>query len=198
MKSKWLILFLFCMASAHAQMYRWVDADGRVIYSDQPPPPSVKKIQKKSGVADGAGVPGLNYALAEASRNFPVTLYTSSGCAPCDDGRALLKKRGIPYSEKTVSSNEDVVRMKQAGGTGQMPFLTVGRNTQTGFEAGAWNATLTVAGYPETSQLPSNYKFAAPIPAAPSPVPAEKPASTPKPATSPPPAQEPTPPGFRF
>jgi glutaredoxin len=198
MKLKWPILFLFCIASAHAQMYRWVDANGRVTYSDTPPPPSAVKQQKKPIPSDEQESSGMPYALSEAAKNFPVTLYTSTGCAPCDEGRALLKKRGIPFSEKTVSSSEDIERMKRAGGNGRLPFLTVGRNSQTGFEAGAWDATLTSAGYPETSQLPSNYSFSSPEPAAPPPPPVETPQAAPPPAAPNPPAQGTTIPGFRF
>jgi len=37
MKPYWLLLFLF-LAPAQAEIYRWVDADGNVIYSDEPHP----------------------------------------------------------------------------------------------------------------------------------------------------------------
>ncbi len=198
MKFKWPILFLFCIASAHAQMYRWVDANGKVNYSDQPPPRSVAKPQKKSAAIGESDANGLNYSLREAVRNFPVTMYASGDCAPCDEGRALLKKRGVPFSEKTVTTSEDLDRVKKAGGTAQLPFLTIGRNSQTGFSAEAWNAALTSAGYPESSQLPANYRFASPTPAAPPPLPDEKPVEEPKPAAPPPPAQGTTIPGFRF
>ena len=198
MRLKWPILLLFFIASAHAQMYRWVDADGKVTYSDKQPPASVVKQQQKSIPSGEVSGDGLNYSLSELAKNFPVTLHTSSDCAPCNDGRTLLKKRGIPFSERTISSNEDIAQMKQAGGDGRLPFLTVGRNSQAGFEASAWNVVLTSAGYPETSQLPTNYQFSAPQPAAPSPSQEKKPVEIPKPATEPPPAQGTSLPGFRF
>lgn len=199
MKLKWPLLFLFFIASAHAQVYRWVDADGRVTYSDKPPPASMAKQQQKSIDSDETTVSGLNYSLSELAKNFPVMLYTSSECAPCDEGRLLLKNRGIPFSEKTINSNEDIARMKQAGGDGRIPFLTVGRNSHSGFDSSAWNGTLTAVGYPETSQLPANYQFSAPQPAAPLPAPPQKSVdAAPQPATAPPPAQGTTIPGFRF
>ena len=39
-------------ATASAQMYRWVDKDGKVYYTDTPPPAAAKSVQKR---ADGAG-----------------------------------------------------------------------------------------------------------------------------------------------
>jgi hypothetical protein len=199
MKLKWPLLFVLCVASAHAQMYRWVDANGKVNYSDSPPPSSAVKQQKKLNIADNTDNSGFTYALSEAVKNHPVTLYTSSNCTPCDDGRALLKKRGIPYSEKTVITNEDIAHLKQVGGDGRLPFLKVGRNGQTGFDTGIWNASLTSAGYPETSQLPPNYRFSAPEPAVPPP-PVQKPTAPLPPTNTVPdqPASGSTLPGFRF
>jgi len=37
MKLLWLLLFLFLLP-AHAEIYRWVDANGNVVYSDEPHP----------------------------------------------------------------------------------------------------------------------------------------------------------------
>jgi len=41
----WVLLSLVSM-SASAQLYKWVDADGKVHYSDRPPPASAKQEQK--------------------------------------------------------------------------------------------------------------------------------------------------------
>ncbi|MBS1169661.1 MAG: hypothetical protein H6R01_579 [Burkholderiaceae bacterium] len=201
MKTRRLILFLLftaVTAGAQAQMYRWVDSSGRVTYSDQPPPASVKAQKKKLAARGDDG--GLTYSLSQAVKSNPVTLYTASGCAACDEGRALLKNRGIPFTEKTISNNADAERMKQAGGDGRLPFLIVGRNSQAGFEAGSWDAALTAAGYPETSQLPANYRYAPAQSAAP---PAEKPTENGQPQPvpqqrSPQPSNGSAPPGFRF
>ena len=167
MKRVWPLLLLFFAASAYAQMYRWVDADGKVTYGDMPP--TVAKSKKVPlASSDNSGV-SLNFALTQAVNNFPVTIYTSLDCASCDEGRALLKMRGIPFTEKTVRNNADLEQVKQAGGSTRFPFLTIGRHFQTGFEPASWNAELTVAGYPEKSQLPSNYQYPAALPAAPTP-----------------------------
>ncbi|MBS1186371.1 MAG: hypothetical protein H6R04_389 [Burkholderiaceae bacterium] len=200
MKTRWLVLFLLftaVTAGAQAQMYRWVDSSGRVTYSDQPPPASVKAQKKK--VAGRGDDGGLTYSLSQAVKNNPVTLYSASGCGACDEGRTLLKNRGIPFVEKTINNSADAERMKQAGGDGRLPFLTVGRNSQAGFEAGSWDAALTAAGYPETSQLPANYRYAPPQSAAP---PVEKAAEAEKPPVRQPRSPQPTngnaTPGFRF
>ena len=150
---------LLCMAGASAQMFKWVDDKGVVHYSDTPPPPSQKKVELKSFNSGGAAV-DLPFELAEAVRNAPVTLYTTSQCAACDQGRSLLQGRGIPFSEKTVTSNDDQKMLGEAGSPGQLPLLVVGSNKLIGFESGAWTQALSDAAYPAQRMLPANYRYA--------------------------------------
>lgn len=202
------LALLLCAGAASAQMYKWVDANGKTHFTDQPPPASAKTAQiKATGGARGAVQ--LPYALAQATRNYPVTLFTSTPCGVCDQGRNFLKARGIPFSEKTVSTGADEEKLKEAGGGNSLPFLTVGSAKATGFESGAWDTMLNVALYPPTKILPASYQYPAAVSAAPTPPKAQEPdreaarlaaaeqeekrrkeATAPKAAT--------TPPGFQF
>jgi glutaredoxin len=148
----------------------------------------------------------LPFELVHATKNHPVTLYTTRNCAPCDDGRKLLSQRGIPFNEKTVNTNDDILQFRQVAGDSQLPVLAVGRQKELGFESSVWNTALTAAGYPETSRLPKTYQNPPAQAAAPKTEPmAEQPtekaaksrAATP-PATELPPAVGNAPPGFRF
>jgi glutaredoxin len=202
-----LLSLLLCLASAHAQLYKWVGPDGKVNYTDAPPPPSASKVEQKAISGGGSGYGDLPYEVSEAVKASPVTLYTTANCPACDEGRRMLNQRGIPFKEKTVTSNEDIAQVKQAGGTSQLPFLTIGRGKQTGFQADTWGAALTVAAYPETSKLPKTYRSPAAEPAAPKPVAVAKrdqknESGAAAPAAAPsgdvPPATGNAPPGFRF
>jgi glutaredoxin len=157
---------LLCAASASAQVYKWKDAKGLTHFSDAPPPPTVRQAEVKT-YAGGEGGPVLPYVLVQAARNNPVTLYTASLCGPCDQARSFLQRRGIPYSEKSISNGEDQKKLKEAGGDGQLPFLLVGHRKLAGFLASAWNAALDAASYPSESVLPRGYQFAQTTPAAP-------------------------------
>ncbi len=160
---------MLAAASATAQ-YKYTGPDGRVIYSDQPPPPGAKGVQKPVAAAaasSGGATPGLPYALQQATKSFPVTLYTTSDCDACNQGRNLLNKRGIPFAEKTVRTPEDIKMFKEATKAEQVPVMMVGSNRQVGFEEGAWNGALTVAGYPPNNVLPAGFKNAPALPAAP-------------------------------
>jgi glutaredoxin len=199
-----LLLCLLVAAAANAQqLYKWVGPDGKITYSDIPPPPAAKQVEAKTVSFGGPATSNLPFELAEAVRNNPVTLYSAPQCAPCDSGRTLLTSRGIPFTEKTVTTNEDIAQLRLVGGDAQLPLLVVGQNKQKGFESSAWSASLTAAGYPEASKLPGNYRNPPPVAAA---LPAK---SIPvnqatneqvanKPAEDLPPAIGNAPPGFRF
>lgn len=164
--SLFCLLFL-SLTGAHAEMYKWVDSTGKMHFGDQVPPISATQIQKKTVAPEAAGQPNLPYVLALAVKNNPVIFYTASNCLPCDEGRVLLKKRGIPFVEKTVNTNEDAIKMKQVSGDTRLPLLIVGSEKKIGFDANRWQSMLTSAGYPEFSQLPANYLHAPAEPAAP-------------------------------
>ena len=160
-----LVLLLLCAAgAAQAQMYKWKDAKGVTHYTDTPPPSGAAAAAMKSY---GAPSPSLPFELAEPAKARPVTLYTTTGCAACDEARTMLRARGIPFAEKTVNSNEDHAALKRAGSNGQLPLLLVGRSKTVGFEQLAWDTMLTDAGYPLTRVLPAGYQWPAPAPASP-------------------------------
>jgi glutaredoxin len=153
-----LLICLLYAAGAHAQMYKWVGPDGKITYSDTPPPATAKQVERKNLQDGGISVADLPFELAEAVRNNPVTLYTTANCGACDSARSLLNRRGVPFKEKTITSADDISKLHDAGGESQLPFVTVGRSKQQGFESGAWNSLLSAAGYPESSILPRNYQ----------------------------------------
>ena len=87
---------------------------------------------------------------------------------PCTTGRNLLINRGIPFSEKTVESNDDIAALQRLASAGSLPLLTIGGQQLKGYSDSEWTQYLDAAGYPKTSQLPSSYRrpAAAPLVAA--------------------------------
>lgn len=203
----WSSLFLLCAASAHAQLYKWVGPDGKVSYSDTPPPAVVRQVETKSLAVGQVNTSGFPYELAQAVKGHPVTLYTAAECNVCNEGRSFLNARGIPFSEKTVSSADDIVQFKKISSDGKLPVLHVGRSKEIGFEESLWNTALTAAGYPASSRLPRTYRNPPPTalvdpqkPVASAAVPAKNEAETLAAPTAVdlPPATGNAPPGFRF
>ncbi|HEX6319970.1 MAG TPA: DUF4124 domain-containing protein [Burkholderiales bacterium] len=143
-------------AAASAQLYRWTDEKGRVHITDTPPPPSARNVQRKGADARPGVSAQTPFALTEAIKNFPATLYTSPSCkAPCADARAALNKRGVPFKEVQVWNDETNAELKQVSGATDVPTLVVGRSVQVGYEPGAFNALLDAARYPKAGAVPA-------------------------------------------
>ncbi len=139
-------------ANATAQAYRWVDKEGHVHYTDSPPPPDASKIERKNFRGGGPESANLPYATQVAATNFPVTLYVAADCgASCDDARALLVKRSVPFREINVATREQLDEVKKLSGNTRLPTLLVGKDVQTGFNEGGYNGLLDAAGYPSTT-----------------------------------------------
>ena len=169
---RWVLFPIFALAcvAAQADLYRWVDADGKVQYSDQLPPANIKQVEKIKAMGGKPSDAPLPYALQQAVKNFPVTLYSSECGDACTRARQLLMKRGIPYTEvdATEPKAQDELR-KLTGGPVEVPFLQVGRDALRGFVEGKWNTSLDAAGYPPTAVIPPRLpsKLAKPAGAAP-------------------------------
>jgi glutaredoxin len=151
-------------AGAGQQMYRWTGADGRVYYTDKAPPADAKAVERKK-LGDRAGTGPLPYALLQATKAFPVTLFTTDCGDACDAARKLLERRGIPHAEKNARDEPVQAELKKLTGVDEIdvPLLVVGKTIVRGWEEAQWNAALDAANYPKTSQLP---KSRAPKPAA--------------------------------
>lgn len=146
-----LLLCLISVANA-AELYKYVDKDGRITYSDMPPPREAKKVEKKA-VGEAPADAALPYTTREAAKKFPVLLYANDCGEPCRLARQLLEKRGVPYSPKDPSTSEaDAAALTKLVGALEVPTLVVGKLKHLkGFEAGAWNSMLDQAGYPKTN-----------------------------------------------
>lgn len=161
------LLLAIAMAPALAQgVYRIVGPDGRVTFSDQPPAADTAPRAPASGSAAAApaGNAPLPFALRQVVSRYPVTFYSSPDCAPCNSGRNLLNARGIPYTEKTITTANDADALKRLSGDASLPFLTIGAQQIKGYSDTEWSQFLNAAGYPAQSALPAGYRRPDPSP----------------------------------
>jgi hypothetical protein len=144
-----------CTLARAQEVFRWVDRDGGVHYSDNPPPVYAhNQEQKRLGTGASAGN-GLPFAVRRAADRNPVTLFATADCGePCLSGRALLNQRHIPFAEKMVQTFNDAEALKETMGGRDpvVPSLIVGKQTARGFQGAVWSALLDAAGYPKAPQ----------------------------------------------
>jgi glutaredoxin len=200
-------LVLACFASPGHALYKVVGPDGTVTYTDRPPPASIGRPVPMGGRDSGANeaaaaLANLPLELRQVVARYPVTLYTSTDCAPCDSARRLLASRGIPFSERRVLNDDDAEALNRLTGGRSVPTLMIGTQALRGYADSDWHSYLDAAGYPRESRLPRGYQQPAATPLverqAEAAAPAPRPATPPPAEPAAPPPLPPSPTGIRF
>lgn len=152
--------------ASQAQVFRIVGPDGKVTFTDRPPADAraAPQVAARGSNSGGSSMATLPAELRSAASRFPVTLYTAADCAPCLTARNFLAQRGVPYTEKTVTTGDDAKALQNLSGEVRLPFATIGGQHIRGFAEPEWSQYLDAAGYPKTSQLPPSWRNPAPTP----------------------------------
>src|SRR5262249_52500497 len=141
-------VFALPEATAQTNVYRWVDKDGKVHFTDTPPAEEARNVTEK--ILGGGGQDlQLPFATRDAMRRNPVTYYPSPDCTDeCAPGRAYLTARGIPFAERNARNKADADVVQSLVGALVVPILTIGGTPYKGFNEETWSAALDGAGYP--------------------------------------------------
>ena len=108
MKPTLILLMMLAMQPVLAgELYRWVDANGKVHYGDVPAN-DAQQLEVKKYAAPVVS-PASDSALEKAKKDFPVTLYVIRNCGnACTLARNLLARYKIPYKEVMLKNQQDV------------------------------------------------------------------------------------------
>jgi len=160
------------------QVFRYVDKDGKVVYSDRSPPTDSKDVQAKRLSPNFIENNTTPIAVTQAAEKFPVTLYTFQCGTVCENAEGLLNRRGVPFTTVNVEDARGAEQLKKLTGEQQAPVLLVGdKLVAKGFNEARWTAMLDEAGYPKSA--PRRVTTKVPAEAAPAPPPAAAPAAVP-------------------
>ena len=96
------MVLLAAATLAQAQTYRSTDDKGRVQFGDTPPKgakPAAGAPREAAAEAEPAQQQ-TPYEVQRAQKDFPVTVFSAPICKePCDQARAALNKRGVPFTD---------------------------------------------------------------------------------------------------
>ena len=147
----WMVLLAACALPAAAGVYKWTDTEGRVHYSDSPPPDrkadQVKiKVRSITGPATVSALPAAAKKPASSAGKERVRMYTTAWCGYCKKAKAHLAAKRVPYDEVDVEASETARNeFTQIGGRG-VPVILVGSQRMDGFDAVRLDAMLANAG----------------------------------------------------
>jgi len=126
-----LILVLSAIASsaASAQVYRYVDENGRVVYASVKPA-GIEKADKVRIRHNSVSSP----AFADEAAAKDVVIYTTTWCGYCKRAKSYFEEQGIAYNEydieKDAQGKRDYARMHGSG----VPIILVGDKRMDGFD----------------------------------------------------------------
>jgi glutaredoxin len=148
----WFVLLLVCALPAAAGVYKWTDADGRVHYSDSPPPDRKAaqvniKVNSITGPATISALPASASKPSSSAAMERVRLYTTAWCGYCKKAKAQLAARRVPFDEIDIETSQYGKREFDSLGGRGVPVILVGRQRMDGFDAAGLDAMLAAAGY---------------------------------------------------
>lgn len=124
-----LILSLLASTNAFAAINKWVDDQGRVHYSDQPPPANMqpKKLRSDAAAADAAGS-GVNATKTFAERDAELKRDSLAKQAEADKAakkQAAEDARAIncDNAQQTLRSLQSGVRIMDIGTNGERSYI---------------------------------------------------------------------------
>lgn len=115
-------------SAANAEIYRYLDESGRVVYSGEKPAsnaPAKKVIIRQNTVS--------TIAPYDEVASKSVVMYSASWCGVCKRAKAYFDDQGIVYDEldveKDAQGKQDYARLGSRG----VPIILVGGRRMDGF-----------------------------------------------------------------
>lgn len=138
-----LILLVLSSASAFAGLHKWVDAKGKVHYSDQPPPANVEStlLRATSSAEDSAAERGATASSAPAApktiaereaelKKAQQTKQESADKAARKQEEADARKASCAAARQSLRTMQDGSRIVEVDASGERSFLGDERRQQ--------------------------------------------------------------------
>lgn len=136
MKIFLLIILMLINTSTFAELNKWVDADGKVHYSDQPPPANVKAktLRITSDAAAPVGASGVAAASAPATpktiaereaelKKAQLAKKEAADKAAQEQARIETEKANCAAAQQNLRALQDGTRMVEIDAKGERSYL---------------------------------------------------------------------------
>lgn len=121
-------MFGLFISAANAEIYRYIDESGRVVYSSSRPPSA--ETVRTVDIRDNAVSSMESYEERDSKE---VVMYSASWCGVCKRARAYFDDQGIYYTEYDVENDpqgrQDYARLGRRG----VPIILIGERRMDGF-----------------------------------------------------------------
>lgn len=124
-----LCILLVVPVFSSAEVYKWVDANGKVHFSDQKPEKAeVEQLELQINTYKH-----VSYESSSFDVGRKVVMYSTAWCGYCKKARRYFKKNRIAYTDYDIDKDAKAkARYKQMGARG-VPVILVGNRRMNGF-----------------------------------------------------------------
>lgn len=138
MRLPFMLLLLLLIPACPAEVYKWIDADGRVQFGDRPPPGvEAATVEIKVNTYQSPSLQVLEAAL-QADRK--VVMYSASWCPVCKQAKRYFRDQRIDYTEYDIETSARGKRDFETLGGGGVPIILVGRQRLNGFSEASFES----------------------------------------------------------
>jgi glutaredoxin len=130
------MLIAVCALSSQADLYKWVDENGRTHFSDQKPPrqePEKLQLQEINAIPTVSVSDLRRDQKPENVENKQVVLYSTVWCGFCKKAAQYFRQNNIPFKEYDVEKSVKGRRDYKEFGGGGVPIILIGKKQMRGF-----------------------------------------------------------------
>ncbi len=127
-------------ATLKAEIYKWIDADGNVQFSDSAPKNQAAKEIKLE--INSVSTPKISNNPNPTSTSKKVVIYTTDWCGYCKKAKKFMRKNRIAFTEYDIEKSARGKREYQRLNGHGVPLIVVGDKTLSGFSPASLMALL--------------------------------------------------------
>jgi glutaredoxin len=145
------LLLILVAAPLRAEIYKWVDKDGSIHYTDTPPDNQQQSLEitgrissydspeiLPADVAGEAATASSRSGADKSAKNKRVVMYSAEWCGVCKRAKKYFTEKNIAFTEYDIDKNPKAkTDFNKMGGRG-VPVILIGNRRMNGFSAGGF------------------------------------------------------------
>ena len=138
----WLTLaVLLASIPAHAQIYKWIDAEGKAHFSSNKPDSGVQLQNLSSIEKKGEKIKSSSSDNPATDRAELVELFVTSWCPYCKKAKNYLNNKGIAFKEYDIEADKAAAdRLETLSPGSGIPVAVIKGEVVQGFDKESYDA----------------------------------------------------------
>lgn len=135
-----LFVVLMNISTSHAQIYKWINADGEIQFGDKKPlNKKSENINLKINTYKSVTVdPEILKDTKKNYKNKKVSMYSAAWCGICRKAKKYFNNNNIAFIEYDIDNDKAAKKRHKAMGATGVPVIFVGDRRMNGFSAASF------------------------------------------------------------